>query len=100
MFVSATNRHRVNSLFTSLLGDHIPSLHLTSGKGLVETGHALWCTSLSTLGHGSGSQLTPRLPMLAVRHPNAPAGSADGAGAEAEFYLFGKHSNTMEMKAA
>jgi len=27
-------------------------------------GHALWSRSLGTLGHSSGSQLSPRLPML------------------------------------
>lgn len=42
----------------------------------------------------------PTGPHTAVRQPNTPAGSAEGAGAEMEFYLFGKHSNTMEMKAA
>lgn len=95
MFVNVTNRHHVNSLFTSLLGDHIPSLHLTAGKGLVGTGHALWCTSLSTLWVPAH----PTAPHTAVRQPSAPAGSAEEAGAETEFYLFGKHSNTMEMKA-
>lgn len=35
----------------------------------------------------------------AVRQLKIAAGSAEGAGAETEFYLFGKHSNTMEMKA-
>lgn len=54
----------MNSFFTSLVRDHIHSLHLTAGKGLVGTGHALSCTSLSTLGHGSGSQLIPQLPKL------------------------------------
>ena len=98
MLVSATNRHHVNSLFTSVLGDHVPSLHLTAGKGLVGTGHALWCAS-QHLGTWQWVQAHPMAPHIVARQPNTPAGSAEGAGAETEFYLFGKHSNTMEMKA-
>lgn len=64
MFVSATNRHHVNSLFTSLLGNCTHSLHLTAGKCLVGTGHALCCTSFNTLGHSNGSQVTPHLSTL------------------------------------
>lgn len=64
MFVSATNKYHVNSLFTSLLGDCTPSLHLTAGECLIGTGHALCCTSLSILGHRNGSQVTPYLSTL------------------------------------
>lgn len=40
----------------------------------------------------------PNIPHAAARKHQAPAGSAEGAGTETGFYLFGKHSNTMEMK--
>lgn len=53
--------------------------------------------------HPGAQQQVPGHPAslhTAVKQPKTAAGSAEGAGAETEFYLFGKHSNTMEMKAA
>lgn len=52
--------------------------------------------------HPGTQQWVPGHPtnlLTAVRQLKTAAGSAEGAGAETEFYLFGKHSNTMEMKA-
>lgn len=52
--------------------------------------------------HPGTQQWVPGRPTslhTALRQPKTAAGSAEEAGAETEFYLFGKHSNTMEMKA-
>lgn len=55
MFVSVTNC--LNSLFTSLLGHHIPSLHLTAGNGLAGTGYPLLAYKSQHLGTHSSLTL-------------------------------------------
>lgn len=95
MFVSATNRHRVYWMFTSLLGERIDETPGSGGDGT--------CLVVYKSQHPGARQWVPAhptAPQAAARHPWAPAGSAEGAGIETGVYLFGKHSNTMEMKAA
>lgn len=99
IFVSASSRHHVNPVYLSA-GEPYSQLSSHSWRGsgwnstrLVEfksqhLGRQQWVPALSMSPHTAGGQ------------PDTPAGSAKGVGAEGEFYLFGKHSNTMEMKAA
>lgn len=94
IFVSATNRHRVYWMFTSLLGECIDK---TPGSG--EDGTCLVVYKPQHPGARQWVPAHPTAPQAAARQPQAPAGSAEGAGIETGFYLFGKHSNTMEMKA-